>query len=68
MPIIYTSDKECNAIIQALINERGIEDPVCARLVLRISKCMLLQDAKKKRKKKEEQEHCEKSNQLELEL
>lgn len=43
MPIVYTSEKECEKIIIALTEKYGIGDVDTSKIINRITKCMMLQ-------------------------
>lgn len=69
MPIIYTSDKECEKIIVALTQQFGIRDNDANKIINRITKCMLLQNKDKAIKAKAQQKYKCKSKKVEqLEL
>ena len=71
MPIIYSSDKECEKIIIALTQQYGIRDNDANKIINRITKCMLLQNKNKTIKAKAQQKYKykpKKVEQLELPL
>ena len=71
MPIIYSSDKECEKIIIALTQQYGIRDIDANKIINRITKCMLLQNRDKTIKAKAQQKYKympKKVEQLELPL
>lgn len=71
MPIIYSSDKECEKIIIALTQQYGIRDVDANKIINRITKCMLLQNRDKTIKAKAQQKYKykpKKVEQLELPL
>lgn len=71
MPIIYTSDKECEKIIVALTQQYGIRDEDTNKIIHRITKCMLLQNKDKSIKEKAQKKYNykpKKVEQLELPL
>lgn len=71
MPIIYTSDKECEKIIVALTQQFGIRDEDANKIIHRITKCMLLQNKDKSIKAKAQLKYKykpKKVEQLELSL
>lgn len=71
LPIIYSSDKECEKIIIALTQQYGIRDVDANKIINRITKCMLLQNRDKTIKAKAQQKYKykpKKVEQLELPL
>lgn len=52
MPIVYTTEKECEKIIVALTEKYGIGDVDTSKIINRITKCMMLQSRDEKIKRK----------------
>lgn len=52
MPIVYTTEKECEKIIIALTEKYGIGDVDTSKIINRITKCMMLQSRDEKIKRK----------------
>ena len=71
LPIIYTSDKECEKIIISLTQQFGIRDEDANKIINRITKCMLLQNKDKVIKEKAQKKYNyrpKKGKQIELQL
>ena len=57
MPIVYTTEKECEKIIVALTEKYGIGDVDTSKIINRITKCMMLQSRDENVRRKAQQQY-----------